>query len=58
MWVLVGPFTTQKELGTCWYLLGCLLGTRCPLVWDLRNIIVTIDKIFSPLSGKMVTSHW
>ena len=48
--VLVGPLITQRELGTCCYLLVCLLGTRGPLFRALRYLIVTINKNFSSLS--------
>ena len=56
--VLGGDLTTQKEIGTCLYLLDRLLGPRCPLVWDLRYLIITINKNFSSFLGKIVTSHW
>ena len=29
---LVGPLTTQREVGMCCYPLHCLLGPQCPLV--------------------------
>ena len=57
LWVLVGHLATQQGLGTCWYLLDRLLGTHCPLVWALRYLIVTIDEIFPPFLGKVVTIH-
>ena len=55
--VLVGHHTTHQDVGTCWYLLDRLLAPWCPLVWALRYLIVTIDEIFPPFLGKVVTIH-
>ena len=43
--VVVGPLTTQREVGICCYLLHRLLGPQCPLVESLRSqVIDAIDK--------------
>ena len=57
MQILVGPLATQRELGTCFYLMDRLLGARFPLVRSLRYLIITIYKNLSSLLGKMATSH-
>lgn len=55
--VIFGPLTTQREMGTCLYLLRHLLGTQFPLVKDLEGLIVAIDEKIYSFSGQMVTSH-
>ena len=56
--VLVGPLTTHQEVGTCCYLIQCLLGPQCPLLEALHSQDVdAIDKDFSLFSMQMVTSH-
>ena len=50
--VLVGHHTTHQDLGTCCPRLDRLLAPWCPLVWDLRYLIVTINKNKSPSCGR------
>ena len=56
--VIVGPLTTQRELGTCRYLLHRLLGPWYTLVKALQEIIITSDKDLSSFLVQMATSHW
>ena len=37
LWVVVGPLTMQRAVGTCCYLLHRLLGTQCFLVEALPS---------------------
>ena len=55
--VLVGPLTTQRQLGMCYYMVNRLLGPQCPLVKALEDLIFNIDDNFFYFSGKMETSH-
>ena len=55
--VLVRPLTTERDLGTCCYLLDRHMGPCCPLVWALKDLIITIDKNFSSFLGQMATNH-
>ena len=55
--VLVGPLTTQQELGTCCYLLHRVLAPWCSMVKALKDLIDAINVKPPFFSGKMVTSH-
>ena len=56
--VLVRPLTTKWEVGTCWYLLPCLIGPQFPLVESLLSQFVdAIEEDLSLLATQMATIH-
>ena len=56
--VVVGPLTTQREVGTCCYLLHLILRTQCHLVEaPCSQVVDALDENFSLFALHMATSH-